>query len=453
MPHPARGRLPISERVPASGRPGLGPSLRLALLAGLLFWIPSACTVDEWTPAERAGLRSLWIQNLPPLPPDPSNSVADDPAAARLGQALYFDPRFSADGQVACASCHQPAQAFSDGKVKSEGQGATLRHAPSILGSAYSPWFFWDGRSDSQWAQALGPLEAATEHGGDRLAYAHLIADAYAEDYLAIFGALPDLRDGSRFPAHAGPVDDPAAKAAWRAMAPADREAVSRVFANIGKSIAAYERRILPGPARFDRYVAALESGDHAEAKASLSPEERLGLRLFLGAGRCLECHNGPRFTNDAFHNIGLPLLTSQVQPDGSLRKLSIEEAFDVGRAQGVLEAIKDPFNCLGAFSDASEADCAELRFAKTSGDTLAGAFKTPSLRNVAQSAPYMHDGRFAGLAEVLQHYQDAPPPVAGHSDLQPLQFDPRQLAALEAFLQSLSGPMAADERWLAPPR
>jgi cytochrome c peroxidase len=419
----------------------------------LLLLIPNACSVDEWSAAERANMRSLWIEALPPLPPDPSNAVADDPAAARLGQALYFDPRFSADGQVSCASCHQPARAFADGKPRSEGQGLTLRHAPSILGSAYSPWFFWDGRSDSQWSQALGPLETATEHGGDRLAYAHRIADAYAEDYVAIFGPLPDLEEASRFPARAGPVDDPVAKAAWQAMAPADREAVSRVFANMGKSIAAYERHILPGPSRFDRYVAALESGDLAEAKDSLSPDERLGLRLFLGAGRCLECHNGPRFTNDSFHNIGLPLLTSQVQPDGSLRKLSIEEAFDTGRAQGVIEAIDDPFNCLGAFSDATEADCAELRFAKTSGDTLAGAFKTPSLRNVAESAPYMHDGRFASLAEVLQHYQDAPLPVAGHSDLQPLRFDSSQLAALEAFLQSLSGAMADDPSWLAPPR
>jgi len=103
----------------------------------------------EWTKSEVATLRSLWIGSLPPLPPDPSNKVADDPRALTLGQRLFFDPRLSVTGKVACASCHQPPLLFQDGRPLAQGVGTTTRKTMAVAGTAYSPWLFWDGRKDS----------------------------------------------------------------------------------------------------------------------------------------------------------------------------------------------------------------------------------------------------------------------------------------------------------------
>ncbi|MDH5584142.1 MAG: cytochrome-c peroxidase, partial [Gammaproteobacteria bacterium] len=102
--------------------------------------------------------------SLPELPPDPSNAVADNPLAAEFGRMLFFDTRLSANGAVSCATCHQPERGFTDGLQKAQAMGTTLRHTPGIAGMAYSPWQFWDGRRDSQWSQALAPLEDANEH-------------------------------------------------------------------------------------------------------------------------------------------------------------------------------------------------------------------------------------------------------------------------------------------------
>ena len=151
----------------------------------------AATDFGGWSAAEITTLESLWLGSLPPLAPDPSNAVGDDPRAAELGQHIFFDTRFSANGGIACATCHIPAIDFIDSLSRAEGLDTTRRHTPSISGAAYNPWFFWDGRSDSQWAQALGPLEAAAEHGGSRTQYAHLIHDDadYRAAYEAIFGS------------------------------------------------------------------------------------------------------------------------------------------------------------------------------------------------------------------------------------------------------------------------
>jgi cytochrome c peroxidase len=166
----------------------------------------------QWTAEEISTLRGLWIGSLNALPPDPSNKVADDQRAVALGQKLFFDTRRSSNGKVACASCHLPARGFQDSRPLGQGIGTTTRRTMPIAGTAYSPWLFWDGRKDSQWAQALGPLESAVEHGGSRTQYAHVIDQHYRAEYEALFGALPDLSDTARYPASAGPVADPTAR-------------------------------------------------------------------------------------------------------------------------------------------------------------------------------------------------------------------------------------------------
>ena len=405
-----------------------------------------------WSEAEIATLESLWLGSLPPLAPDPSNAVGDDRRAAELGQRIFFDTRFSAAGSdadgsaadegVACATCHIPTNNFTDSLPRAQALGTTPRHTPTIAGAAYYPWFFWDGRRDSQWAQALGPLEAAEEHGGSRTQYAHLVHDdpEYRATYEAIFGPMPDLSDELRFPAGAGPVDDPELAAAWEGMDPADREVINQIYANIGKVIAAYERQIMPGASYFDAYVAALLERDEAAMAASLSADEVAGLKLFIGRGNCIQCHNSPLFTNMGFHSIGMP--DAEGQPP------------DVGRFAGVQLALDNEFNCLGQYSDAEPEACEELRFAKTMSPELMAAFKVPTLRNVAQTSPYMHAGQFATLAEVLDHYNQAPSGLGptAHTDLVPLGLTAIEMDQLEAFLGSLSAPLDVAPELLTPP-
>jgi cytochrome c peroxidase len=400
--------------------------------------IAAACSAfgqTKWSDEELATLRTLWIGSLPPLPADPSNKYADDGRAAVLGQKFFFDTRFSSNGEVACATCHLPGKLFQDGIPLSHGVGTTNRRAMTIVGTAYSPWFFWDGRKDSQWSQALGPMESAVEHGGNRTLYAHLVAKNYADEYTALFGPLPDL---SKLPMNAGPVTDSQAAANWEAMTPADREAVTHIYVNMGKSIAAYERLLVPGKSRFDQYVEAVINQDGQAAKAIFTPDEIAGLKLFIGEAHCTNCHNGPLFTNNDFHNTGIP-------PAKGLPE-------DVGRFKGAHQVLADEFNCLSIYSDAKPEQCAELNFLAAEDDHLIRQFKPPSLRNVAERGPYMDAGQFATLEQVVQHYNTAPDAPAGHDELKPLKLSEKQLSQIVAFLKTLSAPLNVDQKWLTKP-
>jgi cytochrome c peroxidase len=390
----------------------------------------------RWSEQERALLRSLSLASLGPLPSDPSNRYADDSAAARLGHHLFFDTRLSGNGKVSCASCHLPAQDFQDGKPLAQGVGTTLRRTMPIAGTAYSPWQFWDGRADSQWSQALGPLESAVEHGGDRTQYAHLVASDYRALYEAVFGRLPNLESA---PAHAGPVSDTARAAAWRHISASGQDDITRVYANIGKAIAAYERRIGFAPTRFDRYVEAELAGRGHTSADAFSPDEEAGLRLFIGKANCSTCHNGALLTDNHFHNTGVPA------PNASL-------PIDSGRTVGVRQALAGEFNCTSRYSDAKPEDCDELRFATAEGEELVRAFKTPSLRGVAARAPYMHAGQIATLGDVVTHYNRAPAAPFGHSELRSLRLSSAEQQQLVAFLQTLTAPLAAPAGFLAPP-
>jgi cytochrome c peroxidase len=392
-------------------------------IAAYLFWPRSA-----WSEDEIATLRSLWIGSLPPLAQDPSNRYGDDPAAAALGEKFFFDTRFSSNGQIACATCHLPQLDFQDSKRLSEGVGVTNRRSMPIAGMAYSPWFFWDGRKDSLWAQALGPLENPVEHGGNRTQYVHLIEQYYKAEYEALFGALPDL---AGFPSSAGPVEDSVARAAWDAMSAEEQEIITHIFVNIGKAIAAYEQRILPAPSRFDRYVEAMLVGDEETMKTTLTPDEVAGLRLFIGKANCLQCHNGPLFTDNHFHNTGIPAAADLPE--------------DRGRALGAQQVLTDEFNCLSRYSDAGPGGCADLRFMIAEGHELERQYKAPSLRNVAERAPYMHAGQFSALKEVVDHYSQAPEAPAGHSELEILALTEQEKHQLIAFLRALSAPLSID--------
>ena len=384
-------------------------SIRPVTLAALLISVVAAAWLvlrwdaepRTWSAESVAVLESLSLASLPPLPPDPTNAVADNPLAVELGRRLFFDTRFSANGRVSCATCHQPERRFTDGLPKGVGIGMSRRNTPSIVGTAYSPWLYWDGRRDSQWSQALAPLEDPAEHASNRLmTIAILVED---KEYWGIYKALFGEASG-----------------------------VDTMYANVGKAIAAFERTIMPTTSKFDRYVAAVVAGDEAQQAALFTEDEVRGLRLFIGEANCTQCHNGPLLTNNEFHNTGLINLAGEVP--------------DKGRVAGVREVLEHPFNCRSRHSDDPGKGCAELDFART-GAELIGAFRTPSLRNLDTTAPYGHKGQIATLGDMLIHYNLAPEAMIGHNEAEPLNLSARELAHLEAFLLTLSAPftMAGD--------
>jgi cytochrome c peroxidase len=244
----------------------------------------------------------------------------------------------------------------------------------------------------------------------------------YRADYERVFGPVPDL---TFVPPVAGPVDDPLARQAWDSLTDAQRDAVTGVFVDIGKAIAAYERQIEHERSRFDAYVDGLAATGRAPSGV-LSADEVAGLRLFMGKANCTQCHNGPLLTNGDFHNTG-------VAPRPA-------HAPDLGRLAGVAGVLGDEFNCRSRWSDAGSEHCVELEYLDTDSPRLAGAQKVPSLRDVARRAPYMHAGQIATLAEVLEHYNRAPAAVVGTSELVPLGLTPTELQQLAAFLMSLDG-------------
>lgn len=378
-------------------------------LALLWYW---PTTSGPWSKTELEALRSLWIGSLQPLARDPTNAVADNIDAARFGQRLFFDSRLSANGGISCATCHQPERRFTDGLAKGQAIGTSKRNTRSIVGVAYSPWLYWDGRKDSLWSQALSPLEDPNEHGSNRELIVQVIVDdpLYRESYEALFGGLPDL---------------------------ADSAAVNVAFSNIGKSIAAYERRLMPGTSTFDDYVEAVVAGDAARQAALLASDEIAGLRLFISDANCTQCHNGPLFTNHEFHNTGVISFPGEIP--------------DKGRAAGVREVLADSFNCFGPYSDDANRSCPELEFVRK-GPEVIGAVRTPSLRNLENTAPFMHKGQIATLSEVLLHYNEAPLAMIGHNEAKPLGLSHREQRQLEAFLLTLASPLATPEEWLRPP-
>jgi len=438
-----KSRLPTTRQ--ASKRGSLAGALAavavilapLPLLTGFGRADGATDRLDTWSKEERVVLSSMRLNKLPAPPPDPSNAVADKPQAVALGKRLFADARLSRNGAVSCASCHAPDRQFQDGLPLGKGVGVGKRRTMPVAATAYGPFLFWDGRKDSQWSQALGPLEDSVEHGGNRVQFARVVRTHYRREYESLFGALPSLQD---LPADASPLGSDDEKQAWARLTSAQRDAVNRVFANLGKAIAAYERTVTYGESRFDRYVEAVLIDDRA-SQQTLSSQEVNGLRLFLGKAQCATCHNGPLLTDQAFHNTGVP-------PREPARP-------DRGRAPAAAKLLADEFNCLSHYSDAPPQACQELSFMVTDDAGMEGAFKTPSLRNVALRAPYMHAGQLASLDEVVGHYVRSPAAAVGHSELSKgekggrgdagrkhIRLTEEEMRDVVAFLRTLSGPI-----------
>ncbi|MES2631599.1 MAG: cytochrome c peroxidase [Pseudomonadota bacterium] len=412
----------------------LGAIGAVAVTAVAAQGVNGASLRDNWTAHEVATIASMRLREAGPRPTDPSNSYEQRTDAAALGRALFNDTRLSSNGKVSCASCHSADKQFQDGKQFGQGVGTGKRRTMPVMGAAHAPFLFWDGRKDSAWSQALGPLEDAAEHGANRVRLVKLVQTHYKGEYQGVFGPMPDL---GKLPDDASPNGSAPERAAWAAMPQSSREAVNRVFANMGKSIAAFERNVSYGESRFDRYAQATVSGDR-RGQEVLNAQEVRGLRIFLNQGQCVTCHNGPLLTDHAFHNTGVPPI-DPAKPDR-------------GRADGLRKLLQDEFNCLGRYSDARPEQCGELQFLSAGDASQLAAFRTPSLRNVSERAPYMHAGQFGTLEQVVQHYAKSPKAALGHSELaqpgekhadrQVIRLSPRDIQDLASFLGALTGPV-----------
>jgi len=333
-----------------------------------------------------------------PWAPDPTNRASGNGEAVALGERLFFDPRLSPSGKVLCATCHAPFRAWQDGRARAFGLAEVDRNTQGLLNVRYGRWFGWDGAGDSLWAQSVRPILEPREMGGSAAQVAALVrADAeLACRYEKVFGAPPPASDLA-------------------------------VLAGVGKALAAFEETLVSGRSPFDDFRDALAGRDFSSMKRYPEAAQR-GLRIFVGRGNCNACHFGPAFTNGEFHDTGVPFF--------------IKGGVDPGRHGGIRKLQANPLNLLGAYNDdASGASAVKTRQVAEEHRNF-GEFKVPSLRNVARTAPYMHDGSLPALADVVRHYSEVSPDRL-HSDgiplVKALHLSEAESADLVAFLESLS--------------
>ena len=395
-------------------------AMRRACAAGAIALVLCASAYAQkdgvlaFTHAEIAAIR-LHGPWPPPPTRDASNRVAGNPRAAKFGAQLFFDPRLSTTGTVSCASCHVPESGWSDGRAVAVGLQETGRNTKSILNARFNRWFGWGGASDSLWAASLRPLLDPLEMGGVERQVAALVR------------AQPDLLCGYR--------------QAFGNPPPADDETL---FVDIGKALAAFQESLVTGRTPFDEFRDALARGDRrAAARYPLAAQR--GLRLFVGAGKCNVCHFGPQFTNGEFDKTGIPVRSA----DGR---------YDWGRYEGIKTLLANRFNRLSRHSDdRSDVGTISTRHVALTLEAY-GAFKVPGLRNVALTAPYMHNGSVASLRDVVTHYSridalkmhlavplphaepgEAVPQRAADSILRPLNLSSGEIDDMVAFLETLT--------------
>ncbi|WP_375768818.1 cytochrome-c peroxidase [Archangium gephyra] len=376
------------------------------LASALLGTLGLSCTPPEEpfpNQDELEVLQSLHTPSAQP-PKDPTNTYGDNPAAAALGLRLFNDPGLSSCGTVSCKSCHDGEGRSVDTAVAQGCDGKlTGRNPPTVLNAAYSTWFMWDGRADRLWNQALLPLLSPIEmNSTPELLRARLEAE-YAADYRAVFGKDVTAE-----------ADD------------------NRLLANFGKAIAAYERTVTRHNAPFDqdvrRFLEAVAAGKAEEDPAYL------GLKTFVRKGQCSACHKGPMLSDDQFHNIGVKDLSDSQR----------------GVAVAATPMLEWTFNSAGPYSDAP-AGLESSRLQRLRSDLrekaseLEGAYKTPTLRNVKLTAPYMHTGEVKTLEDVIELYNQGGEPAGNYAGvvsvtIKPLELTAEEKKALLKLLESMTG-------------
>jgi cytochrome c peroxidase len=333
----------------------------------------------------------------PPARRDPSNRVSGTPAAIALGERLFFEPRLSGSGGVLCASCHVPFRAFQDGRARGVGLEELERNTPSLFNVGLYRWYGWDGGHDSLWSQSIRPLLDAREMHATPAHVAATVRKHYATEYAGAFGRQP----------------------------PASDEAL---LVDAAKALAAFQETLVSGRTPFDRFRDAMERGDVEEMKTYPLAAQR-GLKIFVGKGNCSVCHFGPLFTNGEFADVGVPFFVAPGK-------------VDPGRAHGLAVLRKSRFNLLGRYNDdAARSTATGTRHVEPQHRNF-GEWRVPGLRNVARTAPYMHNGSLAALRDVVKHYSELNEErlhADGEKILRRLRLTGEEEQDLLAFLESLS--------------
>ncbi len=370
------------------GSDGTGGGPPPALAAGQAPPLPKLGPLAEPRSQAQVGFpAALTASVIPPASPL-------TPAAVALGETLFFDSRLSGDGTVACATCHDPARAFTDGRPVSVGihGRAGQRNAPTILNALYNKTQFWDGRVNTLEQQAAlpitNPFEMDSASLGDALS--RIAGDKdYQTQFMNAFGQGVNEQDMLR-------------------------------------AIATYERTLASFDSPFDHFIA----GD----AGAISDSAKRGWELFNTKARCNRCHalteqqrDVTAFTDNDFHNIGIGILRHRVAP--------LAQQAERDLAQGHLENID---------AAATTSEMSVLgRFLITKRQSDIASFKTPDLRNVLVTGPYFHDGSMRTLWDVMDHYNkgDGVTDPWLDEDIQPLALAEPEIDDVVAFLASLTSP------------
>jgi len=344
------------------------------------------------------------------VPDDPGNELSGLTWAESLGQSLFANEVLSAGAKVSCASCHQADKGFSDQLPVGIGADVGTRNTQGLLNSGLFRWFGWDGGADSLWAASLRPMLAAHEMASS-LHHVSQVLKGNDEFVSAIEQHIADdISDD---------ISDDTELRHW------EDEATVVIAA---KAIAAYVRTLNSGVTPFDRFRQALLNKD-LSAQNRYPESAKRGLKIFLSEANCRACHFGPNFSNSEFHDIGRPFFTGVGQ-------------VDPGRYQGIQLLQKNPYSLAGDYG----VDVKNDQYLKTENVKLSqsnwGQWRTPSLRNLSLTAPYMHDGSLQSLRDVVDWYADIDTDrlhAEGESILKPLNLNDQQRNDLVVFLESLS--------------
>lgn len=332
----------------------------------------------------------------------PKQSVLGNREAIAFGRRLFEYKGLSSDRNLSCSTCHNSSLSFTDGMMRSIGRTRVDRNAISLANLELNRWFGWSGGADTLWGQSIRPLQDEKEHNLTPAMLVERIAEdeILARDYADVFSAPVLQHDGEL------------------------------VMANVGKALASWQETIVTPRTAFDQFRDVLAASE-TDYPANFSVSAQRGLKLFVGRAKCSICHFGPNFTNGEFHDIGRPYFLE-------------EGRVDSGRYSGIQAFQETPFSRAGKYSDETgEAAQKTPRQYVQLQHRNWGEFRVPSLRNVANTAPYMHNGSLESLDAVVDHYSNMDLDLlhtSGASLLQPLGLSETEIADLITFLHSLSG-------------
>jgi cytochrome c peroxidase len=362
----------------------------------LIFFIPFNTIASDYkfptfSENEKNIIESLSSKNYQSCK-DISNRVSGNEQAIQWGKQLFFDKRLSGSGKTACATCHNPNSGWTKHEALSHihADYPAKRHVPHLWNICYSRWFFWDGRADSLWSQALTSLEAPSEMNMSRINIANLIINTptLKNNYQHIFTAIPS--DLIQTFTQDNCIDKVNNSPKWKDLTNTTRSNINTLFVNIAKTIASFEETIITKDSRFDQFSQQLLSQKSIK-KPAISIEAARGLKLFIGKAHCINCHSGANFSDGEFHH--------------SFLQSKLNRATDLGRYNGINQLMQSNFNANSQYCDTNKKDfIKKVDFIYKSYE-FRNQFKTPTLRNIEKTYPYMHTGQYENLREVINHY------------------------------------------------